>query len=122
MEVLKCLRRGKAPGLDGILNEMLMYGGGTLVEVMLQVMNLLLWSESCPADWKRSLLVPLHKDGDDEEVGNYRWIALGCSMAKVFMRMMARRLERFAEDRILKKQMEGLGVIGDDLWLVLRCV
>ena len=43
----------------------------------------------------------LHKDGDNEEVGNYRGVALGCSVAKVFMRVMARRLGRFAEDRIL---------------------
>ena len=52
VEVLKCLRRGKAPGPGGILNEMVTCGGGRLVEVMLQVMNLEL-SESCPADWKR---------------------------------------------------------------------
>ena len=55
---------------------MVMYGGGGLVEVMLQVMNLELRSESSQADWKRSLLVPLHKGGDNEEVGNYRRIAL----------------------------------------------
>ena len=39
---------------------------------MLQSMNLVMRSESCPADWKKSLLVPLYKDGDNEEVGNYR--------------------------------------------------
>ena len=72
VEVLKCLRRGKAPGPDRILNEMVTCGDGRLVEVMLQLMNLVLRSESCPADWKKSLLVPLHKDSDNEEVGNYR--------------------------------------------------
>ena len=35
MEDLKCLRRRKAPGHDGILNEMVMCSGGRLVEVML---------------------------------------------------------------------------------------
>ena len=30
VEVLKFLRRGKASGPDGILNEMVMYGGGRL--------------------------------------------------------------------------------------------
>ena len=73
--------------------------GGRLVEVMLQVMNLVLRNESCLADWKRSLLVPLHKDGDNEEVGNYRGVVLGCSVATVFMRVIARRLGRFAEDK-----------------------
>ena len=71
VEVLQCFRRGKAPGPDGILNEM-MYGGGRLVEVMLQMMNLVLRNESCTADWKNSLLMLLHKDGDSEKVGNYR--------------------------------------------------
>ena len=59
-------REGSLP--DGILNEMVMYGDGRLVEMMQQVMNLVLRSESCPADWKKSLLVPLHKDGDNEKV------------------------------------------------------
>ncbi len=27
-------------------------------------------SECCPLDWKRRLLVPLHKDGDVEQVGD----------------------------------------------------
>ena len=46
------MRRWKAPSHDGILNEMVMYDGDRLVEVMLQVMNLVL-SESCLANWKR---------------------------------------------------------------------
>ena len=46
---------------------MVMYDDGRLVEVMLQVMNLVLRSESCPTDWKRSLL-DLDKDGDIEKV------------------------------------------------------
>ena len=67
VEVLKCLRRRKAPSPDGILNVMVMYDDGMLVEVMLQVMNLVLRSESCPTDWKRSLL-DRYKDGDNEKV------------------------------------------------------
>ena len=66
----------------------------------------MLRSESCLADWKRSLLVPLH-DGDNEEVENYRGIALGCSMAKVFMIVMVRGLRRFAEDRIFREAQGG---------------
>ena len=53
-----------------------MYGGRRLVQVMLQVMNLVMRNESCLADWKRSLLVPIRKDGDNKEVGYYRGTAL----------------------------------------------
>ena len=58
-------------------------------------------SECCPLDRKRSLLVLLHKDGDVEQVGNYRGVALGCSVVKVFVRVLAKKLGRFAENRIL---------------------
>ena len=63
-----------------------------MVQLILLMLNLVMRSESSPADWKRSLLVPLHKDRDNEEVGNYRGIALGCSLAKMFMRVLVRRL------------------------------
>ena len=106
VEVLKYLRRGKAPGTNGILNESVMYGGERLVEVKLQVMNLVLRSESCVVDWERSLLVPRQRDGDNEEVGNYRAIA-SCSVAKVFMRVVMRRLGRFAGGRIFTEAQEG---------------
>ena len=74
---------------------------------MLQVISLVLRSESCLTDWKKSLLVPPNKGSDNEDVGNYRGIILGCSVAKVFMRVMARRLGRFAEDKILTVHREG---------------
>ena len=38
--VMKYLKRVKAPGPDGMFKSMLMYGGGKLVEVMLQMMNM----------------------------------------------------------------------------------
>ena len=55
---------------------------------------------------------------------NYRGVTLGCSVAKVFMREMARRLGRFAEDRILTEAQGGFRSHKrcSDQWLVLRGV
>ena len=64
VEVMKGLKRGTAAGPVRIMNKMLMYGGGWLVEVMLLMMNVVMKSECYPLYWKRSLLVILHKDGD----------------------------------------------------------
>ena len=36
-----------------------------------------------------------------EKVGDYRGIALGCSVVKVSVKVLARQLGRFAEDMIL---------------------
>ena len=81
------LEERKAAGPDGIMNEILMYGGGRLVEVMLLVMK----SACCRLDWKRSLLVTLHNDGNVEQIGDYRGIALGYSVVNVFVIVLARR-------------------------------
>ena len=82
------------------------------------MINVVMKSEYCLLDWKRSCL---HKDGDVEQVGNYRGIALGCSVVKVFVSVFARRLERFAEDRILTEMQGGFrsGRRCLDQWLVL---
>ena len=115
---MNCLKREKAADPDGIMNDMLIYRDGWLVEVMLLMMNMVMKSECCPLDWKRSLLAPLHKDGDVEQVGNYRVIALGCCVGKVLVRVLERRLERFAEDRILTEAQGG--VVGDT-WISGWC-
>ena len=59
-----------------------------------------------------------------EQVSNCRQIALGCSVVKVFVRVLARRFGGFAEDRILTKVQEGFrsGRRWLDQWLVLRGV
>ena len=64
--------------------------GWTVVGVILLMMNVVMKSECCPLDWKSSLLVPLHKDGDVEHVGNYRGNALGCSVVKVLVRVLGK--------------------------------
>ena len=98
MEVMKCLEERKDNRPDRIMNEMLMYGRWTFGGGDVADDNVVMKSECCPLDWKRSLLVPFHKDGDVEGVRNYRGIVLGFSEVKVFVRVLARR---FAEDRIL---------------------
>ncbi len=57
VEVMKCLKRGKAAVPDGIMNEMLCMG---FVEEMLLITNVVM-SECCLLNWKRSLLVPSTK-------------------------------------------------------------
>ena len=63
MQVLKCLKRGKALTPGGILNEMILYGGGML-EVMLQVINLVMsvspvWQTERGVSWY--LMVAMRK-------------------------------------------------------------
>ena len=70
--IVKGLKRGKAPGPDGIINEMLKYGGNRMVAVLCSLVNLVMESRYWPDDWRRSYIVPLFKAGDEEVAGNYR--------------------------------------------------
>ena len=92
---------------------------------MLLIVNVVMKSEYSLLGWKGSLLVPLHKNGDVEQVGNYRRIPSGCSVGRVFVKVLARRLERFAKDRIsTEAQVQGWFRSDrcSDEWLVLRGV
>ncbi len=60
-----------------------------------------------PVDWKRSFIVPLFKDGDEEVASNYRGIALGSCVAKVWTRILTARLGSFAEEKILTEEQGG---------------
>ena len=84
--VVRCQRRGKAPGPDGILNEMMVhvYGGFRVVETLAQLMNLAITEEYVPTEWRKGYVVPLYKSGNPKVAHNYRGIDLGSCVAKVF--------------------------------------
>ena len=98
VRVLKMLKRGKAPGPDRILNEMLIYGGSRMVESLRYMFNVM---RVYPQDWKCSFVITLFKDGDPESASNYRGIALGSCVAKVWARILTVRLGEYAEENIL---------------------
>ena len=64
--LLRYLRRGKAPGPDGILNEMIVYRGFRLIESLTQLLNIAIDEECVPSGWRKSYVVPLFKSGDTE--------------------------------------------------------
>lgn len=53
------------------------------------------WKEgNLPKDWKMSVIVPLHKEGDKEKTENYRGISLLCTAYKIYAEIMRGRLEK----------------------------
>ena len=74
LDVVRCLRRGKSPGPDCILNVMMVYGGFRLMETLAQLMNLTMTEEYVPSEWRKSFVVPLYKSEDPEVACNYRGI------------------------------------------------
>lgn len=68
------------------------------------IFDVILKSNNFPKCWKTSKIIPVHKKGPADNVGNYRPIALINSFAKVFEMLLAERLEFQAKSRISDNQ------------------
>ena len=66
-----------------------------MVKVMTGLCNCIWKRKEWPADWKKSVYVPIYKKGGKQECGNYRTIALISHASKVLLRVIQRRLEVF---------------------------
>jgi len=75
--VLKKLKRHKAPGLSGLVAEMIQATGDIGTRWILDLCNGSVKEGCIPKDWKSSVVLPIYKGkGDTKECGSYRGIKL----------------------------------------------
>ena len=87
------LKKGKAAAEDGILNEFLKHSTYETKLVILKVYNECLEKGIYP--WNTALITPLHKKGDKADPNNYRAIAVGSNLGKLFSGILLERLITF---------------------------
>ena len=78
-EIVKCickLKNKKTGGSDGLVSELLKYGGSGMVYLLEHLFRVVWHEEVVPKEWREGLIVNLFKKGDKEEPGNYRGITL----------------------------------------------
>ena len=98
------LKSGKAPGIDDITAEFLKLGGGTTVQWLSSLFTSIWNHGTVPSDWRKRLIIPLHKKGSRTECDNYRGIALLSIPSKVFTRVSLNRLKPKAEAFLRESQ------------------
>jgi hypothetical protein len=59
--IIKDLKRRKAPGIDCIQNEHLIYGGSSLSKCISHLFNSIIHIGKIPTAWKKDIIVPIHK-------------------------------------------------------------
>lgn len=96
-QAISKLKNGKACGPDLILNEMLKAGHSQLIPVLHKLFNYILRSGNFPANWRCNLLTPIHKKGEVSKPENYRGIAVGSNLCKLFCSVLQIRLSKFAK-------------------------
>ena len=86
------LKNNKTGGSDGIVGELLEYGGSVMVDLLEQLFSVIWQEEIVPRQWRDGLIVNIFKKGDREDPGNYRGITLLSVVGKVFCKILNNRL------------------------------
>ena len=99
-EIVRCIKKlknNKTGGSDGIVSELLKYGGVGMVK-MLGKLYAHIWKEECvPMKWREGLIVSLFKKGNKEDPGNYRGITLLSVVGKLFCKILNDRLVQYLD-------------------------
>jgi hypothetical protein len=65
------LKSYKSPGTDQIMAELIKAEGETLCSEIHKLISSIWNKEELPQQWKESIIVPLHKKGDEIDCNNY---------------------------------------------------
>ena len=97
---IKQLKCKKAPGPDGVTNDMIKHLGPADKKTLLELFNELWKNGTVPVLWKKATIIPIHKKGKDKKDPNsYHPISLLSCLGKLLERVINRRLISFLEEQ-----------------------
>jgi ribonuclease HI/exonuclease III len=97
-QALASLPGKKAPGIDGVPNEVLKHMPAAFHDAMHGLFKILWEQHRTPTAWKQALTVLLYKKDDPHEVKNYRPIGLLTAVYKLWSAVVTRCLSAFVEE------------------------
>ena len=101
-EIHKALReiknKNSSAGSDVISNQLLINLPPNALDFLLRLFQKCWNSNTIPAIWKESIIVPIHKQGKPQsDIKNYRPIALTSNTCKLFEKIILNRLTHFCD-------------------------
>jgi DNA-binding protein len=91
--IIKTLCNKKAPGLDGIVNEILKAAGESMVRALVDVLNIIKREMLIPEQWNDVQITTLFKNsGSKKKLVNFRGIFLSSCISKLFEKLMMSRI------------------------------
>ena len=94
---IKKLPNGKSVGVDGLCNEILKSSVSIIAPYLVNIFNTILESGDFPEAWCQSIITPLHKKGNFNDVNNYRGISLISVISKLYTGLLNQRLSKWVE-------------------------
>jgi len=104
------MKHRKAPGLDNVIAEEIQVGTkGRGIKIMHRLCQAVWEKEELPTEWKRAIIIPIHKKKDKLECANYRGISLLCHSSKIFSTIILQRIRK-RTDEIMSEAQAGFRV------------
>jgi hypothetical protein len=98
------VKTNKSPGTDNIPAELMKAGGRTIRSEIHKLINSIWYKEELPEEWKKSIIIPIYKEGDKTDCSNYRDISLMSTTYKILCSILLSRLTPYAEEIIRDHQ------------------
>ena len=103
---INSLTNNKAPGIDEVSAEMLKFGTDSIIRQLVGLFNSIWREHEVLDDWKKGIIVKLHKKGNLSDCNNWREITLLSTPGKVFTTVLLNRLQN-AVDQTLREEQAG---------------
>ena len=96
-QAAKLLNNGSSAGTTQIPHELLKNLSEDMYEVLAEWMNILWDNSYMPEENNYSAIIFLHKKGATGILGNYRTLALGCNICKLYLKILTTRIQEASE-------------------------
>ena len=121
LSLLNRLNRSKAAGLDKISARLIRECADLICIPIRDIFNQSISQGIFPDDWKCAKVTPLFKQGDRDDLNNYRPISVISVMAKVFERIVYDQLYAYLEEHnIICKYQSGFRAIHSTVTALLE--
>jgi len=97
IKYINSLKTGGSPGQDGISAKILKLHHKGLLAPIKHIINTAFSTGVVPKHFKSSIIIPIHKSGDKQDIGNYRPISLISNIAKLLEKCVKKRLINYLE-------------------------
>ena len=94
----------KASGGDGIPVELFHILKDDSVKVLHSVCQQIWKTQEWPQDWKKSVFIPIPKNGNAKDCSNYHTVALLSHTSKVMLKILQARLQQYVNCETLDVQ------------------
>ena len=93
--IINDLKRRKAPGIDRIQSEHIIYGGAGLKMCIQHLFNSIIKFGGIPSSWKKDIIVPIHKGNNKprKSPNSHRPIALLPCLLRIFEKFFLGRIK-----------------------------